>query len=205
MIIAFIGNDGSGKTLFSKEIEKILKKKNYPVEYKPGFNHLFLNRVLNCWRKITGKDIERVRKEYFDVNRKKKDFLFLVWPYLVLSECFIICLIYKFKRNQITIFDRYFYDYLMTYKYLGYNNFLIEKLFLFLPKPDVGFVLDVSPEIAYQRKKEDHEANLNYYQIQRQNYLRLAKAKDLQIINTEKSFEKIVRELLKILKTRIKI
>ncbi len=205
MIIAFMGNDGSGKTTVAKEIKKILEKKGKKVDYRPGFDHVFLDKLLNLWGYLTRKDTKEMTKEYLDTGRKQKRFLFKIWPYFIFFECCFVYLVSIFKRKTIIIFDRYFYDYLISYEDLGYSNFFIRKMFLSLPKPDVGLVFDVSPQTAYQRKKAGDKASLDYYKRQQRRYLKMAKAKDLPVINTEKTLVKTINETLELITKETKI
>jgi len=205
MIVAFMGNDGSGKTTVAKEIKKVLEKKGHKVDYQPGFDHVFLDKLLSLWGRIARKDTKKMTKEYLDTGKKKKRFLFKIWPYFVFLECCFIYLVSMFKRKTIVIFDRYFYDYLISYEELGYSSSFIRKLFLFLPKPDVGLVFDVSPLTAYKRKKADHRSNLDYYKRQRRRYLKMAKVKSLPVINTEETLDRTVSDTLEFIAKKIKI
>lgn len=58
--------------------------------------------------------------------------------------------------KQLVIFDRYYYDYfadMKRYKYSLPNWFPLAFEWM-IPKPDMVFVLDGSPEVLYERKKE---------------------------------------------------
>ena len=56
--------------------------------------------------------------------------------------------------------------------------------------------MDVSAQIAYQRKKDTHKGELDYYKKQRIRYLWLAKRKNIPVINTDKAApEEIAKKL----------
>lgn len=186
-----MGNDGSGKTTIAKAIETKLKELGLDVEYHPGFNHTTLDFLL----KLFGKNVNKTRKKFLK-KEDKKLFVFKIWPFLVFFDCIVAYIKFKFiRRRKIVIFDRYFYDFLMSYEYLGYSNKAIRELFLSLPKPDIGFILDVSPEIAYKRKKETHDIDIDYYKVQKERYLKLAHTLGLKVIDTERPLMAVLNEV----------
>jgi len=141
------------------------------------------------------------------VLKKKKLFLakkgenvkptyFKAWPYLVWMDFMVELLWNKiFNRKNIIIMDRYVYDFLMSWEWLGYADNHLRWLYRHFPKPDLAFILDVPPEIAYARKKENHVYPLSFYVVQRRRYLSLAKDLKIRIINTERAVDECLREV----------
>jgi thymidylate kinase len=189
MIIAFMGNDGSGKSTTLHLICKRLKESNIDFKIVPGFNHLLIQHLKNLAGIIIGNSrMTDLQKTYSNGKQynptKKKTSFFTIWPLFVFIDCIMIFIKSYAQRNKIFFFDRYFYDHAISFKELGYSSNLVEKLFLSFPKPDLGFIFDVDSEVAHSRKKHDHSAPLDQYVRQRNRYLRLAKEKGLPVINT---------------------
>lgn len=187
MIIAFMGNDGSGKTTIIKLLEKKLIKNGQKVIYVPGYGHLFLDQFKRLYQKLTGANLDKLHRLYDDADKSKTSKLFYLWPYFVLIDCFCLWIRYRLKFRKIVLFDRYFYDYVISFQHLGVKTWLEEFLFLHLPRPKNCFIINVSAPIAYQRKKDTHKGGLNYYKKQRTRYLRLAKKKNIPVINTDET------------------
>jgi len=193
MIIAFMGVDGSGKTTVARLVERRLRKMNLGVIYYPGFKHFLVGgflKILPCDK------AKKAQKKFLKRHSDKKPFFFKFWPYFVYLDCLLLYLKFKFfSQNKIVIFDRYFYDFLISYEDLGYSSKFIRYLFLHLPKPDVGFVLDAPANIAYKRKKSDHNAGIDYYSLQRERYLNLARQLGLRVLKTTKRPEETTEEV----------
>lgn len=187
MIIAFMGNDGSGKTTVIKLLEDKLAKSGRKIVYVSGFQHCFLDQFKLGIQRFASGDISKLQKEYGNSQRKVKRLSFYLWPYLVFIDCLCLYIKYWFQFRKIVIFDRYFYDYVISFQNLGVYSRLEEFFFLLLPKPKNSFVFDVSAEVAYERKKDSHNSDLDYYEKQRLRYLWLAKVKKMPLINTEHS------------------
>ena len=73
----------------------------------------------------------------------------------------------------------------MSFRALGVQSPLIEKLFLAFPRPRQAFFFDVSPQTAFERKKSDHQGDIAYYSRQRQRYQDIVLRKNLTVISTE--------------------
>jgi len=88
----------------------------------------------------------------------------------------------------VIIFDRYFYDWLISFEKLGYSSKLTRFIFFnCLPKPDLGLVFVADPEVAHQRKKHDHKDSLSEYEKQLTRYQELAQRKKFKIIDTSRT------------------
>ena len=185
MIIAFIGNDGSGKTSLAIAVGERLGEEGLSVEYRRGGDHLVLARLQRLFPKKTVKKAQH----RFLHNESRKSMFFLFWPYLVYLDCLMLSLLIRlFKKRKIVLMDRYFYHFAIGFEYHGYSNRLLKQLFFSLPQPDLTIVLDAPPEVAHERKKID-DAPLDYYEAQRQRYQDLARRMGIAIISTNQPFE----------------
>lgn len=192
MIIALMGNDGSGKTTIARELEKIFNKLGFEVIYKHEYEYTLLKFLFKL---IGKKRLEKAKKEM--LIERKKSWRYYFWPILVWFDTLLQYLYFKiFKRNSIVILDRYPYDHYLSFKYLGYLTRITEWLYLHFPKPDVGILLWVEPEIAYERKKDTHAYSLEFYKIQTKRYLEFSKKMSIPTINTNKKLKKTVVEIL---------
>jgi thymidylate kinase len=196
MIIAFIGNDGSGKTTVARKVETRLRDSGFEVKYFPSFNHGLLEYVL---RMLPGKELKKTRANFLDKGSSNRvSPIFKIWPYIVFVDCLFMYVKFKIlNRHSVIILDRYFYDFLIGFEYLGFSSSVVHELFVFgSPRPNIGFVMDVDPQVAYERKKETHDTGLVYYVMQRKRYVKLAHCLGLQIINTEGSVMKSTEQAM---------
>ncbi len=198
MIIALMGFDGTGKTTILRLVEKELLRRGVSTRSVPGFEHLVLGRV----KKFFGG--EKLQNQYNSgrSQSRSRGWLFKLWPLAVFIECWLTFLYFKFlRKEEMIIFDRYFYDWLLSFEKLGYSSKLTRFLFLnCLPKPDLGLVFITDPEIAYQRKKHDHKDPLSEYKKQLTRYQELAKKKKFEVIDTSGTpIDKVVKQVLELI------
>jgi len=194
-----MGNDGSGKTTLAMAIASKMKDLGFDVEYHMCFKYLILGSLQKV---LLRGGLNEIRKSFLE--RKEAERVFNVWSMAVFLDCVLAFLYFKLlKRNKTVIFDRYFYDFIMGFEYENNSNGVIRRLFLLLPKPDIGFILDVPPKVAFQRKKNIDSMDLNYYRNQREKYLELADKMSIRVINTKKSVKESVNEVIEVMKERI--
>jgi thymidylate kinase len=140
MIVTFSGIDGSGKTTRCQALVRILQTRGLPAV--PG-------------------------KPTYEANDAVKDFC--VWAYgdrfayfsQLSGEFYISCLIADWlgflarvlskARTEILICDRYIYDVLAQAIHMKAQATVLRQLWHLFPQPDIGYFLDVSPEIAHER------------------------------------------------------
>lgn len=196
-----MGNDGSGKTTVCRKLTALLRSMGYEVEYRAEFNYIIINRFLAFSALFMN------RRKFFSLQKlasaktvKPPKYLVL-WFYLVYLD-FVLHYWYikLFKKNKIVILDRYAYDQLMSWEYLGLLPRLLKKPMNCFPKPDVGVILDASPEIAYQRKIREHDYPFEFYQQQRARYRRFAATTGIDVISTDKTMQVTMRQMQVVLK-----
>ena len=172
IVIYFMGMDGSGKSTLSSYLHDELKNKRYDVRrvwWLEGENTV-QRKLL---RKIGGSSLLR-----FDVSpdqagisslREQRPLLTkiftTVYPRLILIDYAIfgiwrVWVPKKTAKERILIFDRYIYDVIFSLcQEFGYSPAKRVSLFRryarLLPVPDKIFLIEVSPDIALLRKKEE--------------------------------------------------
>mgnify|MGYP006121566661 CR=1 FL=1 len=182
--IAFLGPDGSGKsTIIDKINKKSLLIINYYFHLKP-----IKNKNPDLQETVTNphhQSIYSKPKSYFKL-------LYFIYQYNIGWLKNIIPL--KIKSSLI-IFDRYYDDLLVDnnrYRYGG--NIKIAKLArIFIPQPDLYFVLTADPDIIYKRKQE-----VPFEELERQikAYNQLSDNKCYYQIDVNRSPDEIVKEIL---------
>jgi thymidylate kinase len=192
MIIAFMGNDGSGKTTISRQIHKFFADLGFETIYKHEYEYAILRFLFKL---IGKKKLEKSRNEM--MVQKKRSVSYTLWPILVWFDLLMQYVYYRiFKRRSVILLDRYPYDQYLSFKYLGTITKFTEWLYLHFPKPDMHLVLTVSPEIAYDRKKNTHSYSISFYKKQTEEYLNLARTLGISVINTNDNLQQTVIKVI---------
>lgn len=175
-LIIFLGVDGSGKSTLIKDVSAILSG---------SFNKKVYYRHL---RPKVFADLSAYRKEVKETNLRtgmspNKGITglssFMRWSYY-LADYFIAKLsiefIFRMRRNQLKIYDRYYYDlYIDKSRYkIDLPNWLIRLGELFLTKPYIVVVVVAKPTVIMSRKNELTESEI---MIQQSRLLNFAKSK----------------------------
>jgi len=201
-LIVFTGIDGSGKTSHSKVTEEFLRSIGVDCIAYHWFRHLLVSMVSIIYAKLFKKPIiihryTKGKQVYTDSFRKKvRTSAAIFRPLLQLLDNWIFIgstLLINMLKGRWVICDRYFYDYYIRFRVLGYPvpkiiEWLVYRL---TPAPHLLIIFDVNPLISYKRRGGEHP--LWYYVYARKEYFRLAKIKKAVVINTEKSFEEVQR------------
>lgn len=98
-------------------------------------------------------------------------------------------------QKQLVVFDRYYYDYFVDMKRYRYSlpKWMPKAFAMFIPTPDLIFILDGTAEVLYERKKE-----LPVDEIQRQitEYRKIGSKYDHAIlIDVEKPLNDVVNDV----------
>jgi len=170
MIITLMGNDGSGKTTIAKRLVEILKHSGLKTKYIHEYDYT----ILKLFFKILGETrLEKSRKQF--IVEKQKGWYYL-WPMLVwLDRLFHYIYLKSFQRNTVVILDRYAYDHYLSFLYSNHITRVSEWFYQKFPKPDMGIVLWVEPETAYNRKNKPMTFQLNIMIIKPKDILKWQK------------------------------
>lgn len=164
ILVSFSGLDGSGKTTQIENLRAVLTERGYRsqllafwdnVVVLSGYREGFVHKVYGSERGIgaPGKPVERrdknVRRWYLSLARHALYFLDAVHLTWVIARA------RRRSGADVIIMDRYVYD---EWANLPLRNPLtrayIHAVSLFVPRPDVAYLLDADPVAARARKPE---------------------------------------------------
>ena len=188
-VITFSGIDGAGKTTQIDKLSSYLESAGIPVHKLTLWDNVALFRsarssfsraVLQTDPAIgmPGRPAERRDKNAQNGFLLVGRFLLYILDLISLRK-----IVRKTPRVRggVIIFDRYIYDQLAA---LPMENWVartyVKMLLPFIPKPDIGYVLDADPEIARARKPE---YPLDFMHRYRDSFLRLGKFAGLKVIS----------------------
>ena len=173
--VTFEGIDGSGKTTYALNLIKDLEEQKVETKYL-HFNSTITSKLIKYMYNHK-KDKERNTNSSNSIIKKQKStsliksnlYLFL----LILDDIFFYLYNYKSFHNQnvILICDRYFYDTLAKNLAMNSKSKFLQKIYyIAFPNPDIAFLIDISAEAAYIRKREEALTRLA---IQRNCYIEI--------------------------------
>ena len=187
--VSFLGPDGSGKSTI---IDELLKNR-LPYRRKDYF-HL---KPIIVNKKNT--DLEMITDPHkFEPYSPIKSYLKLFYFIYQYNKGWFTNISKLKIKSSLIIFDRYFDDLIIDnkrYRYGGNKN--IAKIArLFIPKPDIYFILTADAEVIYERKQE-----VPFEELQRQvlEYRSLGDNKQYLNIDVNRTPDEIVKEITKII------
>lgn len=204
-LITFEGIDFSGKSVQANLLEETLAARHLPV--------LFL-------REPGGAEIsEKIRVILLDNANYKMSAMTEVLLYSAARAQIVReSIVPSLEKNAIVICDRYFDS---TTAYQGYGRKIdldfIEKLNKFVIEgamPDLTFLIDLDPEIALKRKRNNERSldrleqeDLEFNERVRNGYLEIAHSQSQRfvIIDGTQSIESIQKEVFEHTKSRLNL
>ena len=153
VMVAFLGTDGSGKSTIISNLSVVLERtfdesqiKYYHwrpkyIKSPKGEKGSSANVTNPHSNKPYSKVTSFIKFMYFNL-----DYIFGYWFSVKVH----------LGKNQLVVFDRYYYDYMLDkYRYrLNLSDSIINAFIPLIPKPDITFLLFGDPNILYERKKE---------------------------------------------------
>lgn len=168
-IICFLGIDGSGKSTLARSLYRELEKRGNNVTYtwwQEGDYSLFRQIALSIGssKRLHVNRDSHTRETPAEKRRLVNKLFKLLWPTAVILDylrfAFVKAWIPAASRDKIIVFDRFMYDVVGSlseeFEWTEVQEHRLQKLCAALiPKPDLVFMIQVPPEVAYMRKKEE--------------------------------------------------
>jgi len=195
-IISFSGIDGSGKSTMAKRAQLCLNSRGADarlVEVYKGSIYITLGRIVGVFSDRMKSSIESIHNKQKGI---KPRVLNLFRKICLALDIIIFSLRSVFPRvlNSVIVCDRYFFDTIVHYIFLGVLSEPEARFFLkIVPRPDIAVVLTVDEKTA-QAREGDH-ADILYYEKKNYLYKKIAKELGLRIINTSKDVDNVWAEI----------
>lgn len=211
--VCILGIDGSGKTSVALELLRLLQAENINCAY---IHHEFT--LLNLLPKILKINLQncasyvslsRNRLELNDDKNKLNIVNMIVACVFALGVVLnsLLGIIFEERAHRdkkVIIYDRYFYDHLIPYYYL-IPHWLKILCLRIIPQPDLILYLEVDPQIAKERKKED---DLNFYILQQERisyFVNNYYLKKIYCIDANQQVNQVVDRIIKIITSEVGI
>jgi thymidylate kinase len=209
-LICLIGLDGTGKTTLAMDLVKKLNMRGIRAKYVwNGFEP----RIMKPFWKL-GKMLflrhENRASDYtgFSVKLKKSfksPLISSMYQLVFLIDYWIQILVntrIPLMMKKIVISDRYYYDVLINLTVdLSYSSEKfghMNKIFMkTCPHPDIVFLIDLSEEIAYERKTDT--PSIEFLRERRQLYLNVARQYDMMCLDGTRKFTELRSDIWNIL------
>jgi len=186
--ICFLGPDGSGKSTIIDEVEQSqLFINNYYFHLKP------------IKIKSSSANNEMVENPHkYSSYSKLKSYIKLLYFIYQYNMGWLKNIVPMKIKSSLVIFDRYFDDLLVDnkrYRYGG-NMIMVKLARIFIPKPELYFILTTDAKVIYERKQE-----VPFEELERQivAYSALADGNRYFQIDVNRSPEEISKEIVTIM------
>ena len=146
MIVTFSGIDGSGKTTRCQALVRLLRERGLPaVLSKPAYE---ANEAVKDFCEWAHGD----RFAYFD--RLEGEFYISC---LIADWLAYLARVLSRAGAEILVCDRYIHDVLAQAIHMKAQGAVLLQSWPHFPKPDIGYFLDVSAEVAHERLRARRE------------------------------------------------
>lgn len=190
-IIAIEGLDGAGKTTVARFLLEVLRRCGYRAAYtyEPYYNtirNIFEKREMILTPETEAMLMVADRYSHYEGVIKS-----------------------ELRSGGIVIIDRYKYSTIAYQGAIGLPVEWLREIQKFLPDPDVGIYLDISPEEGLKRKTEGGSRSLAYFEDldrlrrTREIYLELASRGDLVVVDASLELRWVVSRVLEIIEQRL--
>ena len=212
ILVAFSGFDGSGKTSYATALNRAFENCGLKTEYMwTRVGSTRISKLASSVHKKVFRKYEFGSKSkcsvspYNDFIRRenifRKKWVSTLWHIMNILD---FCIFYNFKvrkalfSGKVVICDRYIPD-ILADMYVHTPNkksdLTLKILSVLLPKPDIGILLKVHPEVAHKRAKE--KDYIEYLYRQNNLYGQVSEELQLKKINAEGEFRDTCNMLVK--------
>ena len=204
LIVGLSGVDGSGKTTIARRAVDRLQHQGHRVTYHHELDYILLKPIFRLASRLMGsRRAESAKTRSLRNMEQSKPLYAGLYYFLVWVDNLISYLYFKLKKG-IIIHDRWPYDIPAIFPYRQYHNRFIEKLLLSFPRPDILILLNVPPEVAMLRKREDpldwHQ-NLEFYESIEVRISAIAqRLKYDAIIDSNRPIDQVVDDVLAVIR-----
>ncbi len=209
-IINIIGIDGAGKTTLAKNLALKLNQIDSKVEYRycQYFAKLLFPIKYLAKISVMRKTDEFKNYRYYNKTKKQTSSRYRILANLYASIWildYIIQIFYKIAIGNFFgkkfIIDRYIFDIavnlsLTTNNDINYAKRIISYFFKFAPSPDLTIFIDISEEVAFQRKEDIQD--IEYLRERRERYLALTNEYHFISINGNQTQYQVLKDALDI-------
>ncbi len=156
MCVAFISPDGGGKSTIISRIKKTTAGSFY------GYNEFYfrphLLKNMGHYNPISPKEEAKSNPNPHDVkvNSLWKSFIRFMFYNIDFIIGYLRLILFIKIKKELAVFDRYYYDYYFDTKRYQLNipKWMIRFCDIFIPEPDIVFVLTADAKVLYNRKPE---------------------------------------------------
>ena len=201
-LVCFVGIDGAGKSTLAKGLTTIVQQQGVGCKCVwGGFTSSFvvfkpLIGILKASVLSGNSHMEESRTK----GRVLKDSrLSTLYQYLALTD-YVIQALFRIRlplaHGRNVVCDRYIYDLITSIGViLDYpmqkTLALLHRCLVFLPKPDLVFLLDLPEKLAYERK--DDTVSLDFLSVRRNMYLQMARQEGMTILDGSRDKEELAQ------------
>lgn len=204
--IVLTGCDGSGKSTHARETARWLNEQGVGATYFHFFRNPVLKR-LSLLKKSLINVAEDEADTYAPAFRMhvRRHFLPRLRPFICYLDnwAYISYVLFKnMLRGRWVVVDRYFYDFYVRFKCLGYPMpGLLKWLFTrAVLRPALAITLDVRPEISSARRRDNPYW---YHKRAREEHAHLSEELRHPRMNTERPFEAVQEEINNLIRRRL--
>jgi thymidylate kinase len=154
-IVGLCGIDGSGKTTVAREVVQTLSRRGIRTRYHHELDFAMGKLLVRLGGFLMGSNRATNMKDTMLFQKEQnRPVISLMYHLLVWLDSLLAFVWFRLTPG-VVVHDRWPSDFLLQFKNRGYRNRLIWALFAHFPRPNTLILLQVPPDVAFDRKKND--------------------------------------------------